>query len=95
MKEYQRCFHETKQEILENLGEKSFEVSEMYIFGKSEAFCRRLEKVSKLCVFIVSTEVRLLQRTVDEANLTLYALNRSAEEFFNFSFERSFDTSTE
>lgn len=67
----------------------------MYIFGKSEAFCRRLEKVSKLCVFIVSTEVQLLQRTVDKANLTLYALNNSVEEFFNFSFERSFDTSTE
>uniref|UniRef100_A0A8C2TDF0 Dynein axonemal heavy chain 8 n=1 Tax=Coturnix japonica TaxID=93934 RepID=A0A8C2TDF0_COTJA len=45
LKEYQRCFQEAKQEILANLGEKSFEVSEMYIFGKSEAFCRRLEKM--------------------------------------------------
>ncbi|OXB76615.1 UNVERIFIED_CONTAM: hypothetical protein H355_014506 [Colinus virginianus] len=48
LKEYQRCFQEAKQEILENLGEKSFEVSEMYIFGKSEAFCRRLEKITEM-----------------------------------------------
>ncbi|OXB65796.1 hypothetical protein ASZ78_008863, partial [Callipepla squamata] len=48
LKEYQRCFQEAKQEILENLGEKSFKVSEMYIFGKSEAFCRRLEKITEM-----------------------------------------------
>ncbi|NXD51798.1 DYH8 protein, partial [Corvus moneduloides] len=48
LKEYQKCFHEAKQEILENLGEKAFEVSEMYIFGKSEAFCRRLEKIMEM-----------------------------------------------
>lgn len=56
----------------------------MYIFGKSEAFCRRLEKVSKLCVFIVSTELGLLQRAVDKAKLTLHALNRSVEEILTF-----------
>ncbi|NWW66587.1 DYH8 protein, partial [Ifrita kowaldi] len=48
LKEYQKCFCEVKQEILENLGEKAFEVSEMYIFGKSEAFCRRLEKIMEM-----------------------------------------------
>ncbi|XP_048155560.1 dynein axonemal heavy chain 8 [Corvus hawaiiensis] len=48
LKEYQKCFHEAKQEILENLGGKAFEVSEMYIFGKSEAFCRRLEKIMEM-----------------------------------------------
>lgn len=64
LKEYQKCFRETKQEILETLGEKTFEVSEMYIFGKSEAFCRRLEKVSILCAVIISREEGLLQRTV-------------------------------
>ncbi|NXH29664.1 DYH8 protein, partial [Myiagra hebetior] len=48
LKEYQKCFREAKQEILENLGEKAFEVSEMYIFGKSEAFCRRLEKIMEM-----------------------------------------------
>lgn len=54
LKEYQKCFYEAKQEILETLGEKTFEVSEMHIFGKSEAFCRRLEKVSILCVLLLS-----------------------------------------
>ncbi|NWI40441.1 DYH8 protein, partial [Picathartes gymnocephalus] len=48
LKEYRKCFHEAKQEISENLGEKAFEVSEMYIFGKSEAFCRRLEKIMEM-----------------------------------------------
>ncbi|GAB1300830.1 Dynein axonemal heavy chain 8 [Apodemus speciosus] len=43
-KEYQTSFHKTRKQILESSGEKSFEVSEMYIFGKFEAFCKRLEK---------------------------------------------------
>ncbi|KAM9382937.1 dynein axonemal heavy chain 8 [Phaethornis superciliosus] len=51
-KEYQRCFHETKEEILEALGEESFEVSEMYIFGKADAFCRRLEKITEMMTVI-------------------------------------------
>uniref|UniRef100_A0A8B9E3A9 Dynein axonemal heavy chain 8 n=1 Tax=Anser cygnoides TaxID=8845 RepID=A0A8B9E3A9_ANSCY len=61
LKEYQKCFHETKQEILETLGEKSFEVSEMYIFGKSEAFCRRLEKM----ITIVQTFGALSMSTIE------------------------------
>ncbi|KAJ7404297.1 hypothetical protein WISP_146823 [Willisornis vidua] len=48
LKEYQKCFREAKQEILETLGEKAFEISETYIFGKSEAFCRRLEKITEM-----------------------------------------------
>ncbi|NXT63912.1 DYH8 protein, partial [Chaetops frenatus] len=48
LKEYRKCFQEAKQDILENLGEKAFEVSETYIFGKSEAFCRRLEKIMEM-----------------------------------------------
>ncbi|XP_040468168.1 dynein heavy chain 8, axonemal [Falco naumanni] len=48
LKEYQKCFHETKQEVWETLGEKAFDVSEMYIFGKSKAFCRRLEKITEM-----------------------------------------------
>uniref|UniRef100_A0A8C0Z8U1 Dynein axonemal heavy chain 8 n=1 Tax=Cyanistes caeruleus TaxID=156563 RepID=A0A8C0Z8U1_CYACU len=62
LKEYQRCFHEAKQETSENLGEKALEVSEMYIFGKSEAFCRRLEKVSILAVAIIGKEEASLQK---------------------------------
>ncbi|NXW67144.1 DYH8 protein, partial [Hirundo rustica] len=48
LKEYQKCFHEARQETSENQGEKALEVSEMYIFGKSEAFCRRLEKIMEM-----------------------------------------------
>ncbi|NXP40789.1 DYH8 protein, partial [Leiothrix lutea] len=48
LKEYQKCFHESRQETSEHLGERALEVSEMYIFGKSEAFCRRLEKIMKM-----------------------------------------------
>ncbi|NXR71486.1 DYH8 protein, partial [Pycnonotus jocosus] len=48
LKEYQKCFHESRQEPSEHLGERALEVSEMYIFGKSEAFCRRLEKIMKM-----------------------------------------------
>ncbi|NWR08769.1 DYH8 protein, partial [Paradoxornis webbianus] len=48
LKEYQKCFRESRQETSEHLGERALEVSEMYIFGKSEAFCRRLEKIMKM-----------------------------------------------
>uniref|UniRef100_A0A663EUR1 Dynein axonemal heavy chain 8 n=1 Tax=Aquila chrysaetos chrysaetos TaxID=223781 RepID=A0A663EUR1_AQUCH len=64
LKEYQKCFHETKQEILETLGEKTFEVSEMYIFGKSEAFCRRLEKITEM-ITVVQTFCALSLPTIE------------------------------
>uniref|UniRef100_A0A8C0EYH8 Dynein axonemal heavy chain 8 n=1 Tax=Bubo bubo TaxID=30461 RepID=A0A8C0EYH8_BUBBB len=64
LKEYQKCFHETKQEILETLGEKTFEVSEMYIFGKSEAFCRRLEKITEM-ITVVQTFCALSLSTIE------------------------------
>ncbi|NXH84859.1 DYH8 protein, partial [Edolisoma coerulescens] len=48
LKEYKKYFREAKKEISENLGEKAFEVSETYIFGKCEAFCRRLEKIMEM-----------------------------------------------
>nr|XP_038033594.1 dynein heavy chain 8, axonemal [Anas platyrhynchos] len=64
LKEYQKCFRETKQEILETLGEKSFEVSEMYIFGKSKAFCRRLEKITEM-ITVVQTFGALSMSTIE------------------------------
>lgn len=81
MKEYQKCFQETKQEILETLGEKSFEVSEMYIFGQSEAFCRRLEKVSILCAVIISKEGPLQQQFTRWIPVNIHALNHPVKEF--------------
>ncbi|NWV39501.1 DYH8 protein, partial [Grantiella picta] len=48
LKEYQKSFREATQGTSGNLGEKTLEVSDMYIFGKSEAFCRRLEKIMEM-----------------------------------------------
>jgi len=43
---YQDAFQRTKERMEETPGEKPFDFSQLYIFGKFEAFCRRLEKVS-------------------------------------------------
>ncbi|XP_023932850.1 dynein heavy chain 8, axonemal [Lingula anatina] len=43
--EYQKAFQRTKKQIEETPGEKPFEFSEMYIFGKFDAFCKRLENI--------------------------------------------------
>uniref|UniRef100_A0A8C5KN64 Dynein, axonemal, heavy chain 8 n=1 Tax=Jaculus jaculus TaxID=51337 RepID=A0A8C5KN64_JACJA len=51
-KEYQASFHKTRKQILDSSGEKSFEVSEMYIFGKFEAFCKRLEKITEMITIV-------------------------------------------
>lgn len=47
---YQDAFHRTKKKMIDSPGEKPFDFSEMYIFGKFEAFCRRLEKVTRIFV---------------------------------------------
>lgn len=46
--QYQATFHRTKEKIEENPDERNFEFSEMYIFGKFETFCNRLEKVKQM-----------------------------------------------
>lgn len=43
--EYQACFQKTKKKIEQLPGERPFDFSEMYIFGKFDAFCKRIEKV--------------------------------------------------
>ncbi|XP_005873850.1 PREDICTED: dynein heavy chain 8, axonemal [Myotis brandtii] len=63
-KEYQASFHKTRKLILESSGEKSFEVSEMYIFGKFEAFCKRLEKITEM-ITIVQTFSALSHSTIE------------------------------
>lgn len=47
-KSYQSIFQKTKQKLEETPGERPFEFSEMYIFGKFETFCKRLNKVNSL-----------------------------------------------
>ena len=42
---YQTSFQRIKNKASTTAGEKAFEFSEMYIFGKFDAFCKRLEKV--------------------------------------------------
>ncbi|XP_028903091.1 dynein heavy chain 8, axonemal isoform X1 [Ornithorhynchus anatinus] len=63
-REYQNSFHKTRKQILEALGEKTFEVSEMYIFGKFEAFCKRLEKITEM-ITIVQTFSALNHSTIE------------------------------
>ena len=46
--DYKSAFYKAKQKINDTPGERPFEFSEMYIFGKFEAFCKRLSKVSTL-----------------------------------------------
>uniref|UniRef100_A0A8C0TIY1 AAA+ ATPase domain-containing protein n=1 Tax=Canis lupus familiaris TaxID=9615 RepID=A0A8C0TIY1_CANLF len=53
-----------KKQILESSGEKSFEVSEMNIFGKFEAFCKRLEKITEM-ITIVQTYSALSNSTIE------------------------------
>ena len=43
--EYLRSFQKTKNMLQHSPNERPFDFSEMYIFGKFEAFCRRLSKV--------------------------------------------------
>lgn len=43
--EYQQCFQRTKKRIAEDPSKKPFEFSEMYIFGKFDTFCKRLNQV--------------------------------------------------
>ena len=43
--EYQRCFQQTKAKLAANPSERPFDFSEMYIFGKFDAFVRRCERI--------------------------------------------------
>lgn len=46
--EYKEAFRRTKEKTETTPGERAFEFSEMYIFGKFDTFCKRLEKVSRI-----------------------------------------------
>ena len=45
-KAYQYHFQKSNK-VCEETGKRVFDFSEMYIFGKFDAFCKRLEKVNK------------------------------------------------
>ncbi|KAM4694178.1 LOW QUALITY PROTEIN: dynein axonemal heavy chain 8 [Discoglossus pictus] len=63
-KEYQKCFQKTRQQYLERQREKAFEVSEKYIFGKFEAFCKRLEKIKEI-IIVGQTYTALSNSTIE------------------------------
>ncbi|XP_068199657.1 dynein axonemal heavy chain 5 isoform X2 [Antennarius striatus] len=46
--EYQRSFQSVKDQLRENPKSRQFDFSENYIFGKFDAFCRRLEKIADM-----------------------------------------------
>ncbi|XP_067233367.1 dynein axonemal heavy chain 5-like [Chanodichthys erythropterus] len=46
--EYQQCFHQMKEKLNQNPLEQQFELSENYIFGKFDTFCKRLEKMTDI-----------------------------------------------
>ncbi|XP_028415244.1 dynein heavy chain 5, axonemal-like [Dendronephthya gigantea] len=47
---YQTAFHRTKNKLKETKSERQFEFSENYIFGKFDAFCKRLEKLDDMLI---------------------------------------------
>lgn len=55
--EYQKSFQRTKKRIAKNPNQKPFEFSEMYIFGKFDAFCKRIHKVGAEKYSIISRPV--------------------------------------
>lgn len=46
--EYQRCFHVIKEKLASMPNERPFDFSEMYIFGKFDAFVRRCERIIEM-----------------------------------------------
>ncbi|GAB1603059.1 dynein axonemal heavy chain 5 [Argonauta hians] len=54
---YQEHFQKTKQRLQANPLEKQFEFSENYIFGKFDAFCKRLERINDMVNLITAFSV--------------------------------------
>ncbi|KAM6971581.1 LOW QUALITY PROTEIN: dynein axonemal heavy chain 8-like [Tautogolabrus adspersus] len=52
--EYQRTFHSIRDKLRENPENRQFDFSENYIFGKFDAFCRRLEKIADMATMLES-----------------------------------------
>ena len=52
---YQECFQKTKERA--KSASRHFEVSEMYVFGKFESFCRRLSQIQELIEIVQKFKV--------------------------------------
>nr|XP_054107842.1 dynein axonemal heavy chain 5-like [Callithrix jacchus] len=64
VKEYQHCFHKTKQKLKQDPNAKQFDFSEMYILGKFETFHQRLAKV--IDIFTILRTYSVLQDSTIE-----------------------------
>ncbi|XP_078222058.1 dynein axonemal heavy chain 5 isoform X3 [Callithrix jacchus] len=64
VKEYQHCFHKTKQKLKQDPNAKQFDFSEMYIFGKLETFHQRLAKI--IDIFTILRMYSVLQGSTIE-----------------------------
>ncbi|XP_072911453.1 dynein axonemal heavy chain 8-like [Hemitrygon akajei] len=62
--EYRRYFQNTKKHATETEQDNPFDVSEMYIFGKLEVFCKRMVKITAM-VDIVKTFSALQHSTIE------------------------------
>nr|WAW84836.1 axonemal dynein heavy chain C [Halisarca dujardinii] len=61
-REYQRTYERTKQKVESSPDERTFDFSEMYIFGKFSTFCGRLDKLSELLNTVGTYESLSLSR---------------------------------
>uniref|UniRef100_A0A4W3JT26 Dynein heavy chain 5, axonemal-like n=1 Tax=Callorhinchus milii TaxID=7868 RepID=A0A4W3JT26_CALMI len=62
--EYQHCYNVTKQKMRENPREQPFDFSEMYAFGKFDAFERRLGKITGM-LETINTYSSLQETTIE------------------------------
>ncbi|XP_049912492.1 dynein axonemal heavy chain 5 [Epinephelus moara] len=69
--EYQRSFHTVRDKLRENPKNRQFDFSENYIFGKFDAFCRRLEKIADMASSLES--LAALQHMKVEGAEKIYA----------------------
>ena len=80
--EYQRCFHKTKEKLEKMPGERPFEFSEMYIFGKFDTFTKRLKHI--ISIFDMFNVYATLSESKIEGiylnNITLKAPRNNASE---------------
>ncbi|XP_069744234.1 dynein axonemal heavy chain 8-like [Narcine bancroftii] len=62
--EYRKYFQNTNKHTIETAQDNPFDVSEMYIFGKLDVFCKRLEKITEM-VDTVKTFSALQNSTIE------------------------------
>ncbi|XP_063774922.1 dynein axonemal heavy chain 8 [Pseudophryne corroboree] len=85
-KEYQNCFHRTQEHSKLTLNENVFSVSEMYIFGKLEAFCKRTKKISEILSMVQSYSA-LCKSTIDGIDVLDIKFKNISETFKTWTYD--------